>query len=422
MELITLFAITGIIIFVGFIGEWIFDKTNIPDVLWLLIVGLVLGYFFDVEKSAAFKEVSPLFITFALIFILFEGVLNIDLKKIFTGVVEGGSLSFISFILTMFFTAIAMMAAGWGFLEGLLLGAILGDASQAVIVPIIKKIHIKEETAIALTFESAISDVFVIVGSLAVINIILMESFSVTAVFQKITYSFLSAIFIGIVAGFIWVKLLPFMNRLSKSYITSIAALLMLYSFVEYFGANGALACLTFGIVLGNSKKIFHMLKKDTQYNMENSAKFFYSQISFFLKTFFFVYLGLIINFKEYGLMILGFILAFLLFLVRPIAVAISHRNSKIEDKERTFLEVLTPKGLSAAVAAQLPLQYGIAHGEEFSTIVLFAIISSVLLTIIGVFLTERGKFRGIGKILNLTRLFKKKQQAEKPIVKAEQK
>jgi potassium/hydrogen antiporter len=413
MELISLFAIAGIIIFVGFIAEWIFDKTNIPDVLWLMILGLIIGYFFDFEKSAVFKEASPVFITFALIFILFEGVLNIDFKKIFTGVVEGGSLSFISFIVTMLFTAIAMVAAGWGVLEGLLLGAILGDASQAVIVPIIKKIHIKEETAIALTFESAISDVFVIVGTLAIINIILMESFSITAVFQKILYSFLSAILIGIVAGFIWVKLLPFMNKLSKSYITSIAALLILYSLVEYFGANGALACLTFGIVLGNSKKIFHMLKKDTQYNMENSAKFFYSQISFFLKTFFFVYLGLIIDFKEYGLMILGFLLALLLFIVRPISVSISHRGAKLEDKERAYLEVLTPKGLSAAVAAQLPAQFGIAHGQEFSTIVLFAIISSVLLTIIGVFLTEKGYFKGMGKTLNLSRFFKRKQPIE---------
>jgi potassium/hydrogen antiporter len=411
MDLITLFSITGIVIFIGFIGEYIFERTNIPDVLWLMIVGFVIGHFVDVKQSAAFQEFSPIFITFALIFILFEGVLNVDLKKIFTGVVEGGSLSFVSFVLTMFFTSVAMMAAGWGFWEGLLLGAMLGDASQAVIVPLIKKIHIKEETSIALTFESAISDVFVLVGTLAIINIILLKSFSVTAVFQKITYSFLSAIAIGIIAGIIWVKLLPFMDKLSKSYLTSIAALLLLYSFVEYFGANGALACLTFGIILGNSKKIFHMLKKDTQYNMENSAKFFYSQISFFLKTFFFVYLGIIIDVKEYGLMIIGILLAILLFLVRPISVSISHRGTKLEDKERSFLEVLTPKGLSAAVAAQLPLQYGIARGEQFPTIVLFAIITSVLISIIGVFLTEKGYFKGIGKVLNLMPLFRKREQ-----------
>jgi potassium/hydrogen antiporter len=201
------------------------------------------------------------------------------------------------------------------------------------------------------------------------------------------------------------------MDKLSKSYLTSIAALLILYSFVEYFGANGALACLTFGIILGNSKKIFHMLKKDTQYNMENSPKFFYSQISFFLKTFFFVYLGLIINVKDYGLMIIGILIAVLLFLVRPIAVSISHRGTKLEDKERSFLEVLTPKGLSAAVAAQLPLQYGIARGDQFPTIVLFAIITSVLISVIGVFLTEKGYFRGIGKVLNLMPLFRKREQ-----------
>jgi len=47
----------------------------------------------------------------------------------------------------------------------------------------------------------------------------------------------------------------------------------------------------------------------------------------------------------------LGFLLALLIFLVRPISVMIGFKN-KADVQERTFLEVLNPKGLSAVVLA----------------------------------------------------------------------
>ena len=41
-------------------------------------------------------------------------------------------------------------------------------------------------------------------------------------------------------------------------------------------------------------------------------------------------------------------------------------RDNNLEHKDRIFMEILTPKGLAAAVLAQLPMQYGVPNGEQF--------------------------------------------------------
>lgn len=414
MDINSLFAVTGIIIFIGFLGEYIFQKTNIPDVIWLMILGAIIGHFFDFQKSA-FLAVAPIFTTFALIFILFEGAINIDIKKLVKGVIGGSSLSFFSFLLSIIITPVVMILGGWNIWEGLLLGAIIGGASSAVIIPITKNLNVKPNTALILTFESAISDVLCIVGAITILDIIALNAFDITLVIKSIVYSFTIAIFIGVIGGLAWVKIQKLMEKFSKSYMTTIAAMLLLYSFVEFLGSNGAIACLAFGIIIGNSKKIFSFLENSHEYTMTPSAKFFFAEISFFVKIFFFVYLGLLISVTNIGLIVIGFLLTILLYLTRPLGVAIANKKNKLDDKDRVFMEILTPKGLAAAVLAQLPLQYvakgaNIPHAEQFSTIVLSVIMFSILISTIGVFLTEKGSFKGFGDLLDLRKISKKKR------------
>ena len=229
MAITTFFTVAGILIFIGFIGEWIFGKTNIPDVIWLMLLGIGVGQFVKIGDNAAFTQLAPIFTTFALIFILFEGAINIDIKKMIKGVASGGTLSTLNFFFSLIIVALVMMVVGWSFLEGLLLGAIIGGVSSAVIIPMTKKIRVKSNTALVLTFESAISDVLCIVGTLTILNIMILHSFSVAGVVQEIVYSFGIALFIGIVGGLAWVKLDKTMQSVSKSYMTTIAVLLLLY-------------------------------------------------------------------------------------------------------------------------------------------------------------------------------------------------
>lgn len=411
MEVITVFFFAAMIIFIGFLAELVFDKTGIPDIFWLMLLGIAIGYFTDLSKNPILLALGPIFTTFALIFILFEGVLSVNLQSILTGVSKGIGLTLVNFTLSVLSVGGIMWLFGWNLLYGMLLGAILSDSSQAVIISLQKKLNISDKAGMLLTFESVISDVFVIVGSLAIINVIVLNSFSAIEVMKTVVYSFFLAIMIGLIFGYLWIKLLPHMDKYSKSYITTIALLILLYGFTEYLKANGPLACLAFGIVVGNSKKIAHMLKKETGYNMSNSAKFFYYEISFFLKTFFFVYIGLVINLAEFRLILIGFLIAVVLFLMRVISVYITARE--FTAKEMSFFEALNPKGLAAAVVAQIPLSYGLSHASDFPTIVMSTIVASTVFSIIGVFLTEKTKYEGIGNFVfpRIANIFHHKKQ-----------
>ena len=399
MEPYVVFAIGGAVILLGFIGEWIFQKTDIPDVIWLMLFGIVLGRVYPISSHPSFTQIGSLFTIFALIYILFEGLLNTDLKSFFQGVIKGSEVSILCFILTIAATVGFMRIFGWNLLEGLLLGIILTDSAQTVIIPIMQKLKIGKDAYSALTFESAISDVVGIVGAITIINIMILNTASFAEVSRKLIYTFSVSIVVGIIGGFLWTTLEKKMDTFAKSYMTTIGALLLLYSSVEYLGGNGALACLAFAVIYANTKEIFAVFHKDgAGEEVGPGAKFFYAEISFFVKSFFFVYLGLSINLHSINMILVGAAIAILLILIRPLGVKLSGIGKSISDKDRTYVEILNPKGTAAAVLALLPLQYGLSFAEDFSTLVFSVITFSILICIILVFLANRNHFHGFWK------------------------
>lgn len=402
MEIFILFALAALVIFIGFLGEIIFRKTNIPDVIWLMLVGIIIGLVFgEFTNGDILALISPIFTTFALVFILFEGAININVSQVAKGILSGVALTFISFVLSSLAVTIIMIMFGWDFLSGLLLGTALGGASSAVVVPIVKRLHIKKESAFVLTIESAISDVLCIVSAITIINIIKLNSFDLSRVLQNVFGAFAIAIFIGLIGGLFWVNIHGFMQKFSKSYMTTIAFMLLVYSFTEYVRSNGAIACLAFGLVLGNAQKYLkHKKEGEGFFSLSPDARFFYSEITFFIKSFFYVYLGMLMNFTNFNLILIGLLITFVLLLIRPLSVFLTV-GKRTQDKDRIFMEILIPKGLAAAVLAQLALHEGIQNAEYFSTIVLAVIMFSILLATILVYFTEKGSFLGIQKTLH---------------------
>ncbi|MBN1502940.1 cation:proton antiporter [Candidatus Woesearchaeota archaeon] len=399
MAVFVLFFIAAVIIFIGFLGEIIFDKTNIPDVIWLMLVGIIIGLFFgDFTKGDALTQIAPVFTTFALVFILFEGAINLNITYVAKGLLKGLNLTLVNFIFSASAIAVIMMMFGWELLPGLLLGAALGGASSAVVVPIVKKLKIKKESATVLTIESALSDVLCIVSAITIINIIKLNTFNLSSVLASILGAFSIALLIGAVGGFIWVTIQNFLQKFSKSYMTTIAFLLVIYSFTEFVGANGAIACLAFGLMLGNAHKLKR--KSDEVFALPHEAKFFYAELTFFIKSFFYVYLGMLMDFSNLYLVLIGLLITLVLFLLRPLSIFLTV-GSKAGEKDRIFMEIMIPKGLAAAVLAQLALQEQIQHAEYFSTIVVSVILLSIILATVLVFFTERGSFKGVQKTLH---------------------
>src|SRR5690554_3583002 len=149
----TILAILALLVFVGLALEEVFRRTGIPDVLVLLGLGILAGStgLIDVQ---ALDGIDKVFTTSALVLILFEGAIQLrlaDLRSALGGVLRITVLSFLVAMLVVAGVAIVFM--GMRPLAGLLLGAILGGTSSAVVIPIVQSMKLKRDTGTALTLE-----------------------------------------------------------------------------------------------------------------------------------------------------------------------------------------------------------------------------------------------------------------------------
>ncbi|HNM50879.1 MAG TPA: cation:proton antiporter, partial [Candidatus Obscuribacter sp.] len=70
----------GAIVFLAHLFAVIFEKTRIPDVLPLVLLGLLLGPVTNFVHTESFGDVGHVFTTVALVIILFECGLDIDFQ------------------------------------------------------------------------------------------------------------------------------------------------------------------------------------------------------------------------------------------------------------------------------------------------------------------------------------------------------
>jgi NhaP-type Na+/H+ or K+/H+ antiporter len=242
-----------------------------------------------------------------------------------------------------------------------------------------------------LILESALSDVLCLVVGLALLDGITQGVVSVTMVLSKMWKAFIFAITIGLLSGFLWSVIIHKIRSVKNSMFTTLAFVFVLYGIVELLGLNGGIAVLSFGILLGNAESLgkSSRLKKVLKFEnsgFNNSERDFFAEIVFIMQTYFFVYVGISLQFGSLTIYATGFLIVILIIGLRiPGVVLLSGKS--ITKPERTIMSVMTPKGLVPAVLASLPLQRGLAHGEIILdlgySIVLFSIVICSLLVII---------------------------------------
>jgi NhaP-type Na+/H+ or K+/H+ antiporter len=409
MDTLTTFAVVAAIIIIGYFSELLFKKTGIPDVLILIAIGITLRHFFDAVHPENFGGGASLFATFALIYLLFQGALAIDFKTLFQSVKEASKLTILSFIFTVIITTgLTIILFGFDIKLALLFGMIVGGTSSAVVIPLVRMLPINKKHASALMLESAISDVLCIVGSMTMINIIISGEVSGAEVFKNILSSFSLAIIVGGIIGLLWVFTLFKFKNLRRAHLVTIAVVIALYAFVEspFIEASGAIAALSFGLVLGNSKTIIALNKKVNKEEhseiidvLSKTAQSFFTEISFFVKVFFFVYLGVLMDFTHPIIFAIAGIIVFSIYMIRPLVVQLTHKRGELDTYSRTNLEILIPKGLAAAVLVNITIQEGVPGADIMIGPILAIVLISIILTSLLVPLARKGYFKGFTHI-----------------------
>jgi len=150
----------GVVIFFGVIGESFFKKTGIPDVAFIMMLGVLIGPVLGIIQPEIVLEVVPYFAALALIIIMFDGGLNLEIKSMVKTVHFSSVLSIIGFVISVgIVTGLAHFWLEWGWIESILLGSIVGGSSSAIVFGLVRNLHISGEAKSMLSFESALTDI-----------------------------------------------------------------------------------------------------------------------------------------------------------------------------------------------------------------------------------------------------------------------
>jgi len=78
--MLDVFFTIGAVLILGFIASLIFERTKVPDVIILIFVGMIFGPVLNIVRVEGLISVlAPYIGTLALIIILFDGGLNLNL-------------------------------------------------------------------------------------------------------------------------------------------------------------------------------------------------------------------------------------------------------------------------------------------------------------------------------------------------------
>ena len=372
----------GVVVFLGVAGEAFFKKTGVPDVAFLMILGVIIGPVLGIIQPEAVIQVVPYFAALALIIIMFDGGLNLDIKHMIKTAHFAFTLAILGFVLSVVIVTLgAHYVLSWLWLDSILLGSIVGGSSSAIVFGLVRNIKISEETKSMLSFESALTDILSTIVAFILFEAVLAGQFDIQTLQETLGRAIVVGLILGFGVGIPWMYVSTKLANVQHGYMLTLGILFVLFFLANSFGESGALTALVFGLMLGNKSHLARILRfKLPKIEMDDPT---HNQLTFLVRSFFFVFVGLMASFGRIEYVLFGILITIVIYFGRTIVgkITLTKRFSLL-DRKVTY--VMIPRGLAAAVLATYPITMGLPNAEAYPQIVFFIILSSVIITTIG--------------------------------------
>jgi cell volume regulation protein A len=357
-------------LFLSYISSLFYTKTRIPDIVWLLCFGYLLGPVLHFFHKETFITIFPIMILVTVSIFSFDTGINVDISGMMTTVIKVLTLTFatflaitggIGFVLNLFMPELFTLE------EGMLLGAMVGGPGGISVTGILNRLKTLiasiEKDGVILNIESTISDPIRIVACFTLINMITSEV-TLQVGIKDIVFIFTISALLGIVYGLMWSEVLHILSNRPFNYMMTIAALFPVYIASErYVGqGGGAITALAFGLAITNHDRVskFFGSKRKVKVN-KTRIREFNQEITFLIKAFFFVYLGLIVSLSvNYAL--IGFGVVLLMLVIRYATATGVAFALRFTDGERILSRLIYLQGASALVLSRWPALYDPEH------------------------------------------------------------
>lgn len=366
----------ALILLVGMSMGWICRKIKLPDLLGMLITGIVLGPYVLNMLDIKLLGISADLRKIALIIILTRAGLGLDLtslKKI------GRPAVLMCFVPATFELAGMLLLAprlmGMSLLEAAVMGAVLAAVSPAVVVPRMVKLMeegygIKEGIPQLILAGASVDDVYVIVLFSTFSGMMQGEGASVIR-FVNIPVSIILGMIIGLTIGI----LLAFYFQ--KVHIRDTAKVLIILgiSFLLAAAEDSLTTPVTFSALIAIMFIGVGLQRKREAVAKRLAVK--YGKLWVAAEVFLFVLVGATVNIGylgRVGVRALLMIAGALLFRMAGVWVCLLGTGLKTGEKAFTML-AYTPKATVQAAIGGIPLALGFACGDTVLTVAVLAIV-----------------------------------------------
>ncbi len=390
----------------GYLASRLMASKGVPESIFMIFAGVVLGPVLHILDTGVFAPLAPYLGGLALVAIMFDSGLGTDIDEL----LGQSKFAFVLAILT-FFSGVTLIVFILHILpnfmtipgvptfplkEAMLYGTIVGGSSGAVVASVAKSIGMQKKLSLLLTIESILTDALCIIGAFTVLMWITIPDLAPQQVATFIAAKFSVSLVTGAIFGLIIARVI----HRRHPYTVILALLFFLYGGTELVGGNGAIAVFISAVVLANLERLPLVSREDVVASVnirKESLGGFHSELSFFIKVFFYLEVGLIFDVNIFNpdvaqAMLFGGAVALLLLLTRVPAAAFISRVSHIGESK--IISVFYARGLAAAVLAFLPAQLGLSSSAFYlQSIAAIIIFTNIVLTI-GYPLATSGIFR----------------------------
>ena len=422
-------VVLGTLVFAAHVFSELFSRKRVPDLLLLLIIGIIIGPVFKIVTPEDLGGFGQVFSTLTLVIILFEGGSELSLSNIRTSFKDMIGLTLVSYFLIMIVFGILghyILQLPWA--TSFFMSAVLGGAAEAIVIPLTKHLKISENSKATLVLETSFSTVVCFIISLALFNAVKSQQFEIGKTIGNIISSFVLAGIIGFAGAVFWAIVLQKIRTVKNSTFTTPAFVFIIYGINSILGFSGEIAALTFGITLTNIDAVYNSIFKKLFKNKPNSLNYnermMFSEMAFLLRTFVFVYIGISIQLNDWKSILIGLAITLILLILRILSVrwTVVRNKDGYTEMEAMYMSCMVSKGLVAAILAALLKQAGLPFADEVQNIVYSVILFSIVFTCAMIPLLEKSKF--IQKTLLFMLYFprKKEEITTKPIDNQEDK
>ncbi|MEZ5565952.1 MAG: cation:proton antiporter [Gammaproteobacteria bacterium] len=339
----------AIALLAGLLAQTAAHHLRLPGIVLLLATGALLGPdVLRVVNPDSVRPALPYLVSFAVAVILFEGGMNLEIRRLRRASSVIRRLVTVGSVVTLAgATLAAHLALGWAWQLSFLFGVLVIVTGPTVVSPLVRRIRLQKHLRTVLEGEGVLIDPIGAIFAVVILDVLLHPSLaSAVSGFLEIAAGLgLGALF-GFAAGHLlatvlrWRGLIP--ESLENVFVLS-AVLALFYASNELVAESGLAAVAVAGIVVGNVHKL---VQRDLAEFKEQLTMLFIGML--------FVLLAADIRFVELEALGIGGLItvAALILIVRPVGVAICAAGSNLKFKEQVFMAWMAPRGVVAAAVA----------------------------------------------------------------------